>query len=430
LGLIKKERKRWLNGIDVDDYSRTGGINYKLFKKHLLAGESDFMIIKAGLGTHRSTIFNEQKQNAEFYGIPYITYHLLDPGMDMKQQAQNYVDWVGADQPSYIMDVESPREGARLPNKAELRTYIDEMERLTNKQPVIYTRTNVLEQVGFLDEARKYRLWIAQYLNDITQIPKKQVQYRFFHEFVRDFSKTLPPSVVRKPIEESVILWQFSEKGDGYFYVYNPITEHPRYTTGKKSADLNISIRGREEFLKSIFGKVPVIEEGVENGGGVRPPQTTYPGLDNQDIVNFIFRVAKAFTSDPWKDWVVPAKLEFLAVPTANRSKPYTGPKIEDIPTIPEAAKKAILGLMDTAHQVLGLVDQIFPKMTNQEMMLLIFKAALPFTDDPWNDWIVRANLEELAVPNENRGKPYTGPRIENLPNLSKAEKDAILALL
>ena len=417
-------------GIDVDDYSRTGGINYKLFKNHLLAGESDFMIIKAGLGTNRSTIFNEQKQNAEFYGIPYITYHLLDPRKDIKGQAQNYVEWVGTDQPSYIMDVESPAEGVRPPNKAELRIYIDEMERLTNKQPVIYTRTNVLEQIGFLDEAKEYRLWIAQYLNDVAQIPKKQVQYRFFHEFVRDFSDTLPPSVVEKPIEESVILWQFSEKGDGYFYVYNPITEHPKYTTGKKSADLNISIQGREEFLKSIFGKVPVIEAGVENGGGVHPPQTTYAGMDNQDIVNLIFRVAISFTSDPLKDWIVCANLEFLAVPTANRSKPYTGPRIEDIPSIPEAAKKAILALIEAPNIVFGLVDRIFPKMTNQEMMLLIFKAALPFTDDPWNDWIVRAGLEELAVPNENRGKPYTGPRIENLPNLTEAEKKAILALL
>jgi len=122
--------------------------------------------------------------------------------------------------------------------------------------------------------------------------------------------------------------------------------------------------------------------------------------------------------------------LEFLAVPTANRSKPYTGPRIEDIPSIPEAAKKAILALIEAPNIVFGLVDRIFPKMTNQEMMLLIFKAALPFTDDPWNDWIVRAGLEELAVPNENRGKPYTGPRIENLPNLTEAEKKAILALL
>jgi hypothetical protein len=66
--------------------------------------------------------------------------------------------------------------------------------------------------------------------------------------------------------------------------------------------------------------------------------------------------------------------------------------------------------------------------MSNQEMLNLIFAAAAPFTDDPWKDWIVRAKLESLAVPTENRRKPYTGPKIEDLPNLTEREKAAILA--
>jgi hypothetical protein len=42
----------------------------------------------------------------------------------------------------------------------------------------------------------------------------------------------------------------------------------------------------------------------------------------------------------------------------------------------------------------------------------------------------LKAGLEFLAVPDENRSLPYMGPRIENLPNLTKEEKGAILALI
>jgi GH25 family lysozyme M1 (1,4-beta-N-acetylmuramidase) len=71
-----------------------------------------------------------------------------------------------------------------------------------------------------------------------------------------------------------------------------------------------------------------------------------------------------------------------------------------------------------------------YPGMTNQDMINVIFRAAFPFTNDPWNDWIVRAKMSFLADPHENRKKPYPGPRVENIPNLSAEEKSAILAEL
>ena len=72
--------------------------------------------------------------------------------------------------------------------------------------------------------------------------------------------------------------------------------------------------------------------------------------------------------------------------------------------------------------------ESTYPGLTNQGMINLIFRAASPFTQDPWRDWILRAHLESLAIPVENRHKPYTGPRIEDFPNLTDDEKEAILA--
>jgi hypothetical protein len=280
-----------------------------------------------------------------------------------------------------------------------------------------------------MDEARQFRLWIAQYLYDQEQLPQVKVQYRYFDEFTRDYANSLPPSVANTPLRDQVVLWQFSAKGDGRHYIYSALTESPSYPTGKKSADLNISLQGRDEFLQELFGRVPAIEISVHVNGGP-PIEPTYPEIDNQDMINLIFTAAEPFTNNPWRDWIVRAHLEYLGVPTSNRINPYTGPRIEDLPNLTQEEKAAILELMETVNHEALSEPRAYPGVTNQQMVNLIYRAALPFTDDPWGDWIMRAHLEKLAMPNENRGKPYTGPRIEDLPNLMPEEKAAILALL
>ncbi|MGD2159227.1 MAG: GH25 family lysozyme [Anaerolineales bacterium] len=419
-------------GIDISEYSRTGGINYALVKKNVQEGVYDFLIIKAGAGTSRSPLFEEQKQNVEQRGIPYATYHFTLPGQNMKEQAQKYVDWVGTDQPVYILDVETPLGGDRPPNRDEMREIIDEMVELTNKEPVIYSRMDVLQRIGFVNDARQYRLWIAQYLWDRSHLPSEKLQYHYLHDFTRDFSWSLPPSIQNTAIEENVILWQFSEKGKGPYYIYNLRTADPNFPIGKKSADLNISIKGRDEFMQLMFGGVSVATEvdAGEEEGEDQPVESTFPDMTNQDMLNLIFTAARPFTDDPWMDWIVRANLEYLAIPNANRSKPYTGPKIEDLPNLTAEEKAAISAVM-MAQIDEGQPEEVpYPGMTNQDMINLIFTAAVPFTDDPWVNWIVRANLEYLAIPNVNRNKLYTGPKIEDLPNLTAEEKAAILAVM
>ncbi len=53
-----------------------------------------------------------------------------------------------------------------------------------------------------------------------------------------------------------MILWQFTEKGRPDL-IYNKKTKHHEFKEGKLSADLNVSIKERDEFLKLIFGKIP-----------------------------------------------------------------------------------------------------------------------------------------------------------------------------
>jgi hypothetical protein len=81
----------------------------------------------------------------------------------------------------------------------------------------------------------------------------------------------------------------------------------------------------------------------------------------------------------------------------------------------------------DDLDEVVVELTPTYPGITNQEMINLFFKASSEILYWPW---IVDAQLEDMAFPRENRTKPYTGPKIEDLPNLEDNEKEALLAQL
>ena len=93
-------------GIDINNWARIGGVNFNLAQQQIMKGTYDFLIIKAGLGLNKSVTFEEQRTGVEAKSIPYSTYFFPDANTDINQQAKFYVDLVGTDQPSYIVDVE------------------------------------------------------------------------------------------------------------------------------------------------------------------------------------------------------------------------------------------------------------------------------------------------------------------------------------
>jgi hypothetical protein len=348
--------------------------------------------------------------------------------MDIKKQAKHYVDLVGKDQPSYIADVELPypvSEGGRLPTRIELLTFLDELERLTQTRPIIYSRIQLLRLIRFMTAAENYKLWIAQYLWDRSVLPQEKVFYSFFNDFLDDYAGTLPPSVIGTGLTKNVLLWQFSEKGSGYHYIFNERTEDPRFTVGKKSADLNASIQERDTFMETMFGTTPppVIIIDDDDGGIEVEDEPTYPDMKNQDMINLFFKVSSEIQY--WQ-WIKDAQLEYMAFPRENRTKPYTGPKIEDLPNLEDNEKDALLAALNGGTQ--ELADQpTYPEMgiTNQDMINLFLAAS---SMSQYWQWIEDAQLEHMATPQHNRTKPYTGPKVEDLPNLSQEKKDKILA--
>lgn len=263
--------KRQAFAIDIDENARTGGINYDLVVKHIRAGVYDFLIIKAGLGMEPSEIFDEQRKYAEMYGIPYLTYHIPDPHspnkdnpkQNMKLQAKLYADWVGKNQPKYITDIEVPGSHSRLPKRKEINSYLSELIKVTGNRPILYTRMNIIKSIGIENEAAHYDLWIADYADVKSDVKKERGRYRFIEDFLNDYKWALPVTVKNSKLEKNVILWQFSDAGLGPHYIYNEKTKHPIYQDGKKSADLSVSIKGRDEVLKKLFGKIPDLPKAI-----------------------------------------------------------------------------------------------------------------------------------------------------------------------
>ena len=101
--------------------------------------------------------------------------------------------------------------------------------------------------------------------------------------------------------------------------------------------------------MQAMFGDDPIAVDGRGRGAvvvDVQPQGPPYSGKRNQDMINWIFRAAAPFTDDPWHDWVVRAGLSNLAIPAANRGKPYEGPRVEDLPNLTDVEKAAILTAM------------------------------------------------------------------------------------
>jgi GH25 family lysozyme M1 (1,4-beta-N-acetylmuramidase) len=133
-------------------------------------------------------------------------------------------------------------------------------------------------------------------------------------------------------------------------------------------------------------------QKGPENGIRQDPSHGVPPSVD-LDVFNG--------TVQDLMDWL---NLEYEGGETE--------PSVEEKPEVPPEGKPT------------------YPGMTNQNVIDLIFQAAKSSGKHYWDHWIKNAQLEYLAIPESNRPKPYTGPKFEDLPGLTEAEKNALLARL
>lgn len=376
----------------------------------------DFVFIK---GTENIGIDPLFEQHAgEIANVPVRgVYHFfrsigVEDSMFWKKQADHFLGVVEPhDFDVLFLDFERKNNQPSIRFGEGARQWLDYVKEASGKKTLLYSNPasyqEYLVQYG-QKWMNNYDFWVAQYPFD------RRWDDQLNNAISGDWHPRLPAG------HHDWKFWQFSADGNQKG-PENGIPRQP-WNVVPPAVDLDV-FNGTVSQLHSWLG----IEPGVDGGvvGGVA---ATYPGKTNQNMIDYIYEAAAPFTIDPWNDWIVRANLESLAIPDANRYRPYTGPEIKDLPGLTRKEKRAIQAVMkgEPIPDLQG--EPTYPDMTNQDIINLIFKAAAPSTSDPWSEWIVPAGLEYLAIPDENRTKPYTGPKIKDLSGLDDIQKTAILA--
>ena len=193
---------------------------------------------------------------------------------------------------------------------------------------------------------------------------------------------------------------------------------------GPRIQDMHSLTEAEQDALKSAIGVLDFEPDPIE----IVP---TYPGenIVNQDMINAFYKAAGDVNQSGWS-WITRAHLTHMADSQENRAVPYTGPLIEDLPnlSLPEKVSLKTALALDIAPPE-PPAEPTYLKLENQDLINVFFRAAATLNEHGWA-WIVAAGLTYMAIPQENRGKLYTGPLVEDLPNLSDAQKGTLLQVL
>ena len=149
----------FLKGVDISNWQPN--INYQALKN---AGV-EIAIIKATEANYYKDPYMEKHYNGcKSVGIKVGFYHFFRCNVDAKTQAQYFVNYIQGK--SYdvklVLDIESTEGQSKSTITNMARTFLEEVQRLTGTQPMIYTYTSFAN--SYLDSSLAcYPVWIAQY---------------------------------------------------------------------------------------------------------------------------------------------------------------------------------------------------------------------------------------------------------------------------
>jgi GH25 family lysozyme M1 (1,4-beta-N-acetylmuramidase) len=195
-----------LKGIDVSRWQ--GVIDWALVKPQV-----SFAILKATEGVYwTDPTYLVNKQGCAANGIPHGAYHFFRSNADPNAQANHFYNIAGSDIDVLVADVET-NDGGDL--KANLNTFVERLEDISGKAPMIYTAPAFWRAYGIHDPTwcNQYYLWIANYGVSSPAVPTGWTEWK---------------------------IWQYNDKG-----VINGIPGN--------SVDLNY-FHGTQAELDKLFG--------------------------------------------------------------------------------------------------------------------------------------------------------------------------------
>jgi lysozyme len=237
-------------GIDVshwqDDKSTPQLMNFEKAK----AAGAKFVFIKVSERGGMDEDFKLNWKNAKAAGLPHGGYHFLRWDISGLLQARIFCALLEGDPGELppVCDFEAPIKDGKYPSNAMLAQFLEAVESISGKKPMIYTSPGYWNSygknktTGRFDAAWSYySLWIAHYTNAAApQIPE-------------------PWKTANVPWS----FWQYTPTGDGL-----------KFGAESKGIDLNW-FNGTQEELDKLSGKVganpPISPEMDPQSGEIFP---------------------------------------------------------------------------------------------------------------------------------------------------------------
>ena len=324
-------------GIDISQYQE--GYDASV-KKH------DFVFLRATINV--STDKNFAKHAESIADVPVRgAYHYLSSykansdELFWQEQADYYLDVMSDfDFNLYILDFERKNNNPSMRFGAGAKKWIDYVAQQSGKVVMLYSNPASYQEYLLPYGQRwmnDYPFWVAQYPYD-----------RAWNERLTEVLSVSGGWEPRLPAgHRNWKFWQFS--ADGNQKGPENGIERKVWHLVPPAVDIDVFNGTVQELMEWLSledqggGEInpPIVEPPV-----VQPEEPTYAGMTNQDMIDLIFKAAQPSGKHYWNHWVKNAQLEYLAIPEVNRKKPYTGPKIEDLPGLTGNEKNVILAAM------------------------------------------------------------------------------------
>lgn len=155
-----------IKGIDIShhNYDNKSPIDFSKVK----AAGYEFCFIKATEGTtFEDPYFLRSANECVKNGILWGGYHFLRASESALAQAEFFMDSFDSNSLNptlpYVLDIETLDGMEPADVKQNAITWLQYVQSITGKTPLIYININFTEQLGFPKEFKNYPLWLAEY---------------------------------------------------------------------------------------------------------------------------------------------------------------------------------------------------------------------------------------------------------------------------
>jgi GH25 family lysozyme M1 (1,4-beta-N-acetylmuramidase) len=365
-------------GIDVSHYKKT--IDWRKVRQSGV----DFAIIKATEAEHfADPRFDYNWSRTRREGIIRGAYHFFRPQVDPIAQANHFLKIAGktlhANDIPPVIDIEMYPDFMHAEWRSisleerykRIQLWLQTVEAATGRIPIIYTEYYTwFEMIGDTERFTRYPLWIANYQVEQPKIPANNWGGK------------------------SWWMWQYTHKG----IVPGIRDEAP-------CVDMNHFIGSLDDFKKWLK---------------IEGPRSIPPMITNGDMMAAVLDTADQLKISSDK-LMTRCDFRYLVDPIGNATRPYDGPAVEELPLEPQERDT----LNNFIQQICGENTTAWC-ITHQDLINAFYYAASLEDIGGWH-LVTRAGLDYIGT---DRDETYTGPVIDELPELTQNQKDAIIAAL